>query len=376
MRIQHFLLIGIMLAGTPMVASSESLPEFHLESSAWRATHIVVATEGEKIDGVFTVIESWKGDLKPGETLTIPELAEFASEKTRLIDTEWIWRGREDKIITPTYVTGARMILFLKQIRTDTVPPKIFWISPNFLTGMEGMKVSIIWIEAGEGYAFEQPMNPGPCVLLSLNTLYGKGYGIEDNLKKTVAESVKAHQLFSKAVALPDLTQRAKALAAFLRDNSSKWGEYEASEKLAECGDAVLPWLRDMLNDDSLKRIYSNILGAMNGAKNIGHRLAGNLGPVLREWRYDVAKTLEKGWQDREDGRDVKRLWNELENIEHILGVLREIKYTEGRKAVAEFRDFWVATPQLNEVKRITNACNDTLRVLEEAARQSEEQKK
>lgn len=56
-------------------------PSFMPEESSWRATDIVVVTEGKEIDGVVQVIETWKGELKPGSTLTIPELAEFKAKR-------------------------------------------------------------------------------------------------------------------------------------------------------------------------------------------------------------------------------------------------------------------------------------------------------
>jgi Toastrack DUF4097 len=48
-------------------------PSFSLDGCSWSATHIVlVQTTAE--DGVFSVVESWKGDLKPEASLEIPEL--------------------------------------------------------------------------------------------------------------------------------------------------------------------------------------------------------------------------------------------------------------------------------------------------------------
>jgi hypothetical protein len=67
-------------------AAAGSRASFGVEICSWRATHIVVATEGKKIDGVFRVLESWKGDLSVGETIRIPELAAFNSKKERTID--------------------------------------------------------------------------------------------------------------------------------------------------------------------------------------------------------------------------------------------------------------------------------------------------
>src|SRR5581483_6518917 len=61
------------------------LPSFNLDACAWFATHVVLVTEGKKIDGVVEVLECWKGDLKKGDILTLPELADFASEESRTI---------------------------------------------------------------------------------------------------------------------------------------------------------------------------------------------------------------------------------------------------------------------------------------------------
>src|SRR5262249_53146583 len=60
-------------------------PSFQLDSCAWAATHVIVVTEGARIDGVVEVLESWAGDLKKGDTITVPELAEFAPEAKRRV---------------------------------------------------------------------------------------------------------------------------------------------------------------------------------------------------------------------------------------------------------------------------------------------------
>jgi hypothetical protein len=48
-------------------------PSFSLDGCSWRATHIVLVQTTPE-DGVFSVVESWKGGLKPGDSLEIPEL--------------------------------------------------------------------------------------------------------------------------------------------------------------------------------------------------------------------------------------------------------------------------------------------------------------
>lgn len=93
-------------------------PSFGLNHCAWHATHIVVASEGDEIDGRLTVLESWKGDLQPGELVSIPQLASFKSQPSREVKTSPLGLAIERSMnyITPKeYVTGSRMILFLKK---------------------------------------------------------------------------------------------------------------------------------------------------------------------------------------------------------------------------------------------------------------------
>ena len=51
---------------------------FDLDYSLFKATDIILVTEGEVIDGCLKVLKSWKGNLKPDMEIVIPELAEFA----------------------------------------------------------------------------------------------------------------------------------------------------------------------------------------------------------------------------------------------------------------------------------------------------------
>src|SRR5580658_2628 len=67
-------------------ANAGTRPSFYLDACAWDATHIVVVTEGERTDGQVSVLESWKGDLKPGDNITVPELAAFEPQSSRIID--------------------------------------------------------------------------------------------------------------------------------------------------------------------------------------------------------------------------------------------------------------------------------------------------
>ncbi len=47
-------------------------PSFNLDACSWNATHIVMVQT--TADGaVFSIVKSWKGDLSPGDSVTVPE---------------------------------------------------------------------------------------------------------------------------------------------------------------------------------------------------------------------------------------------------------------------------------------------------------------
>jgi|HubBroStandDraft_5_1064220.scaffolds.fasta_scaffold540831_2 hypothetical protein len=57
-----------------MRASAAIRPSFSLEDCAWPATDIVIAAQGHAPGDALTVIETWRGDLKPGDAIEIAEL--------------------------------------------------------------------------------------------------------------------------------------------------------------------------------------------------------------------------------------------------------------------------------------------------------------
>src|SRR4030095_3388719 len=111
-RIQKYsgLVILFLLSGSYSLTSAGIRPSFQLEDNTWNATHIVVATEGKTIDGVFRVLESWKGDLNPGDSIKIPELASFKPASSRTVSDPWYQKPGTNQGLV---VTGARMGRFV-----------------------------------------------------------------------------------------------------------------------------------------------------------------------------------------------------------------------------------------------------------------------
>jgi hypothetical protein len=112
---------------------------FNLERCLKGATHVVVVSEGEKIDGTVEVLESWLGGLRKGDTLQLPGLAEFAIPELRKI------LKRRDR--GPTHVTGSRMVLFLRRQAEEADSSKGAWVAAGSEIG-----ASVAWIEGGETY--------------------------------------------------------------------------------------------------------------------------------------------------------------------------------------------------------------------------------
>lgn len=125
---------------------AEILPSFVLDLAAAKATHIVVVTEGREIDGKVFVLESWRGDLRNRDMLTLPELAAFKSKESRRV-TNGLWVNKKE---APVFVTGDRMVLFL--VRNGDK-----WEGAG-----HDLRTSVVWIDADKAYALQQWFDPGP----------------------------------------------------------------------------------------------------------------------------------------------------------------------------------------------------------------------
>lgn len=132
---------------------AEIRPSFDPDVCAAKATDIVVVTEGKEIDGKVTVVEWWRGELRPGDTLELPELAAFRSQESRQVHP-WFF---EDTTKLPATVNGNQMVLFL-------VKREGKWEGAG-----TDMQTSIVWLEAHSAFAFVQISNPGDAELVRLD---------------------------------------------------------------------------------------------------------------------------------------------------------------------------------------------------------------
>ena len=153
-----FLAIGLI----PLEAGIR--PSFDLDQCSWNATHIVlVQTTVNEV--VVSVVESWKGDLKPGDSIEIPELKPNENAVPLSSHPKPAGFDLPDKSgiseQIPRQPIGSRMTLFLKKQEGSDAGTRMKWEPAS----RGGMKVSILWIDGGKAFCFQQRMNPGPSEL-------------------------------------------------------------------------------------------------------------------------------------------------------------------------------------------------------------------
>lgn len=366
-RIQKYsgLVILFLLCGSHSLTSAGIRPSFDLEGNAWNATHIVVATEGKTIDGIFRVLESWKGDLNPGDTIKIPELASFKAVSSRTVPDPWRTSTNQGLV-----VTGDRMVLFLAKGSSDSVsegshngfssPAKMQWKSPSFF---KDMSVSVVWIEQGKVYGFVQVMNPGPSLLVSLGQS-------EDELKNREQEIKGVQDSFLQTAAISDPARRAEALAAYVH-HSLYQARAAALEALGRTGKPALLVLRRMLADDSFLDIHYQLIEVLAevGKGDVGPDLTALVEKGLEFWRF-TGPGLKKGWWNGKGFYSLEEampLRDRYMDVYGALLALRKRPYRESEKVVIQFRDFWRSLPQLEEIgmDQMTQACDALLRELD-----------
>jgi len=361
------LVLLFLLCGTHSPVSAGIRPSFGIEVCSWNATHIVVATEGKTIDGVFRVLESWRGDLNPGDTIKIPELASFKPPSSRAVSDPWYEKRNSDQGL---FVTGERMVLFLKKESSGSTleadhsslpsPASMRWKSSSFYNEMN---VSVVWIEEGKTFGFVQVMNPGPSLLISLGLS-------EDELKNRALEIKYIEDSFLQTAAIADPANRAEALASFAR-HPLYLVRNATFEALKTSGKAALPVLRRMLADDSLLGVHSEVVGLLveAGRGEVGPDLTELIEKNLAFWRA-TGPALKKGWWNGEgfdSWEDAVPLRDRYSEVYSAFLALRKRPSRESEAVVAQFRDFWHSLPQLEEIgsNQMTQACDEVLRELD-----------
>ena len=357
--------------GMATVASAGARPSFSLDLSVWRATHIVLATEGDLIDGHIKIIESWKGDLEPGARVVLPGLADFADVESRRVHNWWYPQDLPEPYAR--VVTGSRTILFLVKpdpaertsstnfFRRIVSSKATAWL-PAVAYRDSGFKFSVAWLERGEAYAFRQVMNPGPVVLAHIGTAV-------DIKARVVGIDVISTSL-GKAIDGRDSVLAGQCLKAFEK-RKFYYGAQASIESLGRMGTVALPTLRRLLGNESLLDLHSDVISAMAAAGRTGaaRDLATTVEEGLRFWQERLP-TLTRGWWNSAPDDERRLLRNRYGILSAALQALRPLRYAPCREDISALRNLWQSDETLNDVGdgAMIRACDA---VLEELDRES-----
>lgn len=364
MRCRIILLSCLVVLEAGSVSVAAIRPSFFLDEVAWRATDVVVATEGDAIDGRLVVLEVWKGRLSAGDALTVTDLKAFASAASRTVK-QWGQAQREGQ--RPIVVSGQRMILFLCRgtppagTEPSRAQPEPWQPAARF----GGMKVSIVWVEADMTYAFMQLINPGPSLLVR----YERN---EKQIKQRTGEIAQIQRALARIAEIPALAERAAQAAAYAT-NDLYDARQEAFRILTTCQTAALPHLREMLADATSARQYATVLDTMvsAGGATLGPEFTEMLEAELEFWK-SAAPALEPGWWNGKglDRDQVGKLQNRYGKTLHVLYGLHQMEFEGARQTVQALRDYWRSLPQLKLGNdQMGRACDAVLQDLDDAKR-------
>jgi hypothetical protein len=323
-------------------------PSFDLDRCSWNATHVLLVKTTSK-DGVFSVVKSWKGDLKPGDSLEVPGLkpdkdAVPISNYPQLRQFQFDSSGVSERIPRPSI--GSQMILFLKKRQEGgptsssasigTVP----WESAN--TWRE-IQASTLWIEGRKAFCFSQLSNPGPSALSECSSDVAV-------LVVRIEQILRVQRDLAGTLALPNGDRRADRLGRIALGDVYD-AKVEAMDALGKSGTVALPEVLQVMDQppsfydgDKLIRMFVGAAG-----KDSGKHLHARLQQDLIYWKA-IAPTLTPDWtyQLIEPGAP---LFMKFQETELLVQELDREHYTAAAPTVTELRDFWVSQPLLYDPK-------------------------
>ena len=338
MRCGCLVALAALLLAVP--ASAARRPSFFLDHSAWKATHVVLATEGPALDGKLEVIESWKGDLAPGAQVTVPALATFADEGRRQVH----WFGMQN--LPEPYVrsvTGARMVLFLirmtdPQRAATSAPAPDQWQNAS-LDSSWGFDTSVAWIKRGEAYVYRQVVNPGPTRLVYESS------AIEMKLRITCLTMLQSDLV--AATRENDPFRVGQVFRGALRHDLFE-PTREAMASLATMGARSLPTLRSLLHDSTILPWHPHVIAALSQLG--GREVSGDLLPVIEEelsfWSKE-APDLKDAWWDARPGEPHGFCRAHYDRLLQALRCLPTPVKGSARGDIGRIRDLWQTTATL-----------------------------
>lgn len=349
------LVIFLTITASPLPAGIR--PSFSLDGCSWNATHIVLV-QTTHLHGVFSVVQSWKGDLNPGDSLEVPDLRpeKDAVAISRYPKPEGF--GFDDTQVipqrTPRQPVGSQMILFLKKMDDGGTPSPSMGEAAGTrwqpASGWGGMKVSALWIDGGKGFCFRQWENPGPSALYECSdfSVMSSEVGV---LIARIERVLKVQNELAFALTV-QMSPELKADRLGHIALGDVWeGQREALEALGKSGTVALPQILQVMDKPPVPSDGTLTMRALMEAagKDSGRILHARLQQDLIYWKA-IAPTLTPGWSRQliEPGAS---LFVKFDETKFLIRELDQERYAPAAQTAAELRDFWVSQPVLYDRK-------------------------
>lgn len=338
---RHALVLSLLLVGVG-AAHAELIPTFPVTQEARGSTHVVIARK-DGARGAIVVLESLKGDLAPGERITVPFLAVFDDPQER-------------KVIYPTWaeergvvLDGDRMYIFLTRTTSGEWRPCTPWHDD---------RPSFVWVEKGRvfghqrGNGYVTPI-PGAVRVEYIDRLRGPGPTDETTLRRSIESTIAATASLTLVKAIPDRAKRAEALFELLEDDPND----PVLDALASCGEDAVPFLDRLLADEARAEVH---FAAVQALRVMDTR---SIDPVLvrvieRETAY-LESVLGRPVRERE------RLGEHESTIQAALQTLLVRRPAGCREQVRRLRDRLAKVARPGS-PRLTAECERVLEVLGE----------
>jgi hypothetical protein len=328
-------------------ADARLRPSFDATHSSAVATHVIVAEQDNANAARLTVSQSWRGDLHEGDSINIPELAQFQ-------DAPW---------------QGKTLVLFLVRSTTWTddgdgddhqtrwLPAARHGYGPVFAGGfapsdqLDRFNIAIAWVQDDQVFAMIQVMNPGPVV----PTAWFKEL---DVLKAIVDQRAADTDSVWAAMRVADPAKRVAALTPWTAHDEHRTRE-SAFMAIAECGVVALPQLRAMLADDALAdRHYLAVKAlAMAGGTRAGTELTALLADELAFWKSHDAPVGPIGWNNLPGDVRLRQI-----KLEQAVTALDWLRCAEAADNVTAVRNYWLYTLRRFPHDGVTQRCEAYLK--------------
>jgi hypothetical protein len=349
--------LAVSLTIGPIPVEAGIRPSFSLEDCSWNATHIVlVQTTAD--DAVFSVLESWKGDLRPGSSVTVPELKPgrgAVSISTLQHPEKFASQGMPVAMEQiPKQPVGSRMILFLKSANVTVANPRS--AENGIATRWEpvpafgGMKVSALWINGRTSFCFRQWMNPGPSALSECNQFPETSSDLAV-LTSRIRRVLQMQTDLAETSAMEGNPEVRADRLGHIALSDVRPARVEALDALGKSGVVAVPEILQVIDSTVVPNDGDAAMGALVAAagKNCEKLLHAKLQEDLIYWKA-IGPTLTTNWLDQlmEPGA---ALFIKFHGTELLIRELDREHYVPAAKTVAELHDFWVSQSHLYDPK-------------------------